>query len=108
MQYRKITEIVEAFQLGIDSAPTWFKVAELEGKVEFIRESMIDIETFEEHKRAITTIFVNVISEGKVINQIKADFQDNHDYIIKDSNGNLSVCKSDIFENTYEKVIDLI
>lgn len=91
-KYRKIPVEIEAFRLGYEKAPDWFK----ENKnIELKREKIIDDCNFKE-VNGITEIYINTL-EGKM----KAN---DGDYIIKGIVGEIYPCKAEIFEKTYEKV----
>lgn len=93
-KYRKIPVEIEAFRLGYEKAPDWFK----ENKnIELKREKIIDDCNFKE-VNGITEIYINTL-EGKM----KAN---DGDYIIKGIAGEIYPCKPEIFEKIYEKVDD--
>lgn len=90
MKYKKKPVIIDAFRIGIDYIPSWFmdKVSSndiiLYGKssgFEHYDDTNCDIKTLEGIMHA---------NYG--------------DYIIKGVQGEIYPCKSDIFEETYEKV----
>lgn len=83
MKYRKKPVEVEAFQLGFDQTPEWFKeTSGADREVRFCTYKGVhccEIETLE----GVMTAYVG-------------------DYIIKGVQGELYPCKADIFEATYE------
>lgn len=79
-KYRKKTTVVDAFQWLMDDVPEWITSA--------IRDDTIDFDT-----------------RGMIISTPEGEMLASPgDYIIKGVNGELSLCKPDIFEQTYEKV----
>ena len=79
-KYRKKTSVVDAFQWLMDDVPEWITFA--------IRDDIIN---FDIRGMIIST------PEGEML-------ASPGDYIIKGVNGELYLCKPDIFEQTYEKV----
>lgn len=79
-KYRKKTSVVDAFQWLMDDVPEWITFA--------IRDDIIN---FDIRGMIIST------PEGEML-------ASPGDYIIKGVNGELSLCKPDIFEQTYEIV----
>ena len=81
MLYRKKHPMVEAFKVGTDEFPKWFKDG-------------LDTEEFAFHETLgayiMTSNGVECVSIG--------------DYIVKDYNGNIYSYNSDIFEEEYERV----
>jgi hypothetical protein len=83
MKFRKKPVVIDAFKLGYDSEPEWF-INELGESISFISsdgEPYLIIQTL----------------EGKMTAH-------KGDYIIKGVKGELYPCKTDIFEQTYDKV----
>lgn len=79
-KYRKKTIVVDAFQWLMDDVPEWITSAIRDDTINFDIRGMI-----------IST------PEGEML-------ASPGDYIIKGVNGELYLCKPDIFEQTYEKV----
>ena len=77
MKYRKKPVVVEAFRYGFDSVPEWFSEAAITMRV----DGGIGVITL----------------EGCM-------YANKGDYIVKGVRGEIYPCKSDIFEETYEKV----
>lgn len=89
-RYRKKLIEIEAFQLGVEDMPDWFmdKVSENEiilygqsTKFKYSNDTSCDIKT----------------SEGLM----HANYGD---YVIKDENGEIYPCTTDIFEEEYEEI----
>ena len=88
-KYRKRLIVIEAFQFGMtkkSDLPIWVKDA--------IQRDLI--KPFSQYGGSIKWAEIDTF-EGTM----KAE---TGDYIIKGVNGNLSICKPDIFHKTYEKV----
>lgn len=81
MKYRKKPVVIEAFQIGIDQVPEWFKK----------RKDII------EDKLEHCTIYTIKTLEGEMSCSTG-------EWVIKGVKGELYTCKPDIFEMTYEKV----
>lgn len=85
-KYRKKPVVIEAFLLGVDDEPEWFREAVRNGEIEVIAgimpSSFCYIHTLEGMMKAVA---------GK-------------DYIIRGVNGEFYPCKASIFEKTYEAV----
>lgn len=79
-KYRKKTIVVDAFQWLMDDVPEWITSAIRDDTINFDIRGMI-----------IST------PEGEML-------ASPGDYIIKGVNGELYLCKPDIFEQTYKKV----
>lgn len=82
MKYIKKPVIVEAFRLHVDNEiPEWF------------------IEKLEEHK-------IILLDDGNcLINTLEGVIRSQKgDYIVKDFNGEVYSCESDLFEKTHEKI----
>jgi len=79
MKYRKKPIVIEAFRFGFDELPDWF--------VGFIDNS-----------RDKAWAYIETL-EGEMTAK-------SGDYIIKGIKGELYPCKEDVFEATYEKVIE--
>lgn len=95
-KYRKKPVIIEAFQLsyemakGVEKVPSWFaKAINIDKTVKVYYTDKIHGSQYCE----IETL------EGKM--NARAD-----DFIIQGVNGEIYPCKADIFEKTYEKVLD--
>ncbi len=82
MKYRK-KAIIEAFQLGVEEHPVWFRVAMADGTVDYFW-------TEEPY------CYINTRNGA-----VRADYKD---YIIKYDDGRIYLCNPDIFNITYEKV----
>ena len=96
MKYRKKPIVVDAFQLGIDCMPSWFKE-----KLE-LGEVILHRIPFEESR---AKNYGQAFCEIKTLEGIMQARES--DYIIKGINGELYPCKPDIFEKTYEpEVVD--
>lgn len=80
-KYRKKTSVVDAFQWLMDDVPEWITFA--------IRDDIINFD--------IRGMMIISTPEGEML-------ASPGDYIIKGVNGELYICKPDIFERTYEKV----
>lgn len=83
MKFRKKPIVIEAFQLYQNPKPEWFTTSEYVEYIEHHGCSSAKIETL----------------EGVMI----AHYDD---YIIKGVNGEIYPCKPDIFEKTYEPVLE--
>lgn len=83
-KYRKKPVVIDAFLLGVDAKPEWFRESE--------------VATIELTEDTIEICYINTL-EG-VMTAIEGD------YIIRGVNGELYPCKADIFEKTYEAVTD--
>lgn len=83
MKYRKRAFIIDAFQLGVDEHPDWFRWAIASGDVDYFW-------TEEPY------CFVNTLNGA-----VKVDYED---YIIKGVKDEIYPCKKDVFEFTYEEV----
>ncbi|MEA2036436.1 MAG: hypothetical protein U9O94_02930 [Nanoarchaeota archaeon] len=81
MKYRKKPVVIEAFQWGVDEVPKWWIDKSAEFKLD-INSGSVFIPTLEG------------THEARV-----------NDFIIKGIKGELYPCKPDIFEATYEAVI---
>ena len=81
-KYREKPIVFDAFQWLMDDVPDWITSAIQADKIDFDTRGMI-----------IST------PDGEML-------ASPGDYIIKGVNGELSLCKPDIFEQTYEKVKD--
>lgn len=77
-KYRKKQVVVEAFRLGVDESPRWFRDACDAGRVE-LHGSRAVIETLEGKMRA-----------------------EKGDWVIQGVQGELYPCKPDIFQQTYD------
>jgi len=82
MKYRKKPVVVEAFRYYVDARPDWFT-----DKV-----TNDEIITFKTHCEIVT---LEGIMRGEV-----------GDYIIQGVKGEVYPCKTDIFEATYEEVVE--
>ncbi|WP_407450033.1 hypothetical protein [Fibrobacter sp.] len=93
MKYRKKPVMVEAFRLGVDPIPLWFDERMNKGEAMLCRTCndlagpLADLKL---SARILTLEGVMTASEG--------------DYIILGVQGEVYPCKSDIFEQTYERV----
>jgi hypothetical protein len=98
MKYKKKPVVIEAFQMGIDDRPDWFQDKVSQGKIttHVINKSLESENPFELN---VTYCLINTL-EGKM----KGDYGD---YIIKGVKDEIYPCKPDIFEMTYDKVIEL-
>lgn len=80
-RYRKKPVVIDAFLLGYETAPLWFRNAEITG-------------------------FSTTEGNGVVINTLEGDMKAyvGKHYIIKGVHGELYPCEKNIFEETYEEV----
>ena len=87
-KYRKKPVVIEAFLLGVDDEPEWFKDA--------VKAGVVKEYNFGHGTTAckIRTLEGEMVRLGGV------------DYIIRGVEGELYPCKPDIFEKTYERVTD--
>ncbi|MBQ8830834.1 MAG: hypothetical protein IJ017_04500 [Oscillospiraceae bacterium] len=87
-KYRKKPVVIEAFLLGVDDEPEWFREAVRNGEIEVIAgimpSSFCYIHTLEGMMKAVA----------------------GSNYIIKGVHGELYPCEASIFEKTYEAVAD--
>lgn len=94
MKYRKKPVVIEAFRMGIDPRPDWFTQAVTDNWIRtYTDDPDQDPFTFTKTYCLIDTL------EGKM----KGDYGD---FIIKGVQGEIYPCKPDIFEQTYEQVIE--
>lgn len=84
MKYRKKPVVIEAFRLGYDSEPEWFK------------EDGMPYVGVEDDDGKLSHILIDTL-EGTMSAK-------RGDYIIKGVQGEVYPCKPDIFEATYEAV----
>jgi hypothetical protein len=85
-QYRKKPVIIEAVQLEDLEIPNLMEIQQFVGLGEDI---------------------FKVVSDGLIIKTLEGDMKASiGDFIIKGVNGEFYPCKPDIFEKTYEKVLD--
>ncbi len=87
MKYRKKPIVIEAFALGIDEMPDWFK-SELNKSIQLQKNLFGDLAAAK-----IKTL------EGTMLAVIC-------DYIIRGIEGEIYPCKPSIFEATYETVTE--
>ena len=91
MKYRKKPIVVEAFRMGIEDMPDWFKVK--------VRSKDI-------HLNWLTYVDGDIRDHIKATCDIKTLEGTMHgdygDYIIKGINGEVYPCKPDIFDKSYE------
>lgn len=96
MKYRKKPVEINAFRLGHDEHPEWFKVA-LKTNIKETTNNAIGPETGP--GEGISTV------ASVEIETLEGNMKAHHgDYIIKGVNGEIYPCKADIFDKTYEKV----
>lgn len=91
MKYRKKPVVIDAFQYGVDYRPDWFcnKVTTNE-IITYWGDDQLNAE--------------NTYCEIKTLEGVmRGDYLD---FIIQGINGEIYPCKPDIFEKTYEKVLD--
>ena len=94
MKYRKKPVVVEAIQWdGTDDA--FNKIVKFVGNALCVHKRCEASTIFERYELSINTL------EGRMLVL-------NYDYIIKGVNGEFYPCKPDIFEKTYEPVIEII
>lgn len=84
-KYRKKPVVIDAFLLGVDEEPEWFKESEV-----------TSMELMEDE---VEVCYIYTL-EG-----VMTAFPE-RDYIIRGVNGEIYPCKADIFEKTYERVTD--
>jgi len=85
-QYRKKPVVIEAIQLRDLEIPNLMEIQQFVGLGEDI---------------------FKVVSDGLIIKTLEGDMKASiGDFIIKGVNGEFYPCKPDIFEKTYEKVLD--
>jgi hypothetical protein len=85
-QYRKKPVVIEAVQLRDLEIPNLMEIQQFVGLGEDI---------------------FKVVSDGLIIKTLEGDMKASiGDWIIKGVNGEFYPCKPDIFEKTYEKVLD--
>lgn len=82
-KFRKKPVVIEAFVLGLNESPQWFMDKIADGTITAQTRKSCLIETLEGVMRA-----------------------NNGDYIIKGVRGEIYPCDPDIFEETYEQVLD--
>ena len=84
MKYRKKPVVIEAFRFQIDKAmPDWFNEKRITNEIITHNDGTVEIKTLEGVMKA---------NKG--------------DYIIQGVNGEIYPCKPDIFEKTYEEVVE--
>ena len=84
MKYRKKPVVIEAFRFQIDNAmPDWFNEKRITNEIVTHDDGTVEIETLEGVMKA---------NRG--------------DYIIQGVNGEIYPCKPDIFEKTYDEVVE--
>lgn len=94
MKYSKKPVVIEAFRLGIDDMPEWFKL-----QVELGSVNIHTIPLDDSRSKDCGKTFCEIHTlEGVML------AQEGKDYIIKGVDGELYPCKIDIFEKTYEKI----
>lgn len=86
MKYRKLPVVIEAFKLGSQPAPPWFLNAVRDGRVQIHYDEKLWCE-------------VNTLEGIMVATQCE-------DYIVQGIDGELYPCKANIFEKTYEEVVE--
>lgn len=87
MKYRKKPVVIEAFRFGYHAARGWSNDA-------------VDRQTISVYNAGEKTTYAEIATLEGVM---RADYGD---YIIRGVKGELYPCKPDIFEATYEKVIE--
>ena len=93
MKYRKKPVVVEAIQWD-GNGDTFNKIVEFVGNDLCVCEHGKAATIFERYELSINTL------EGRML-------VFNYDYIIKGVNGEFYLCKPDIFEKTYEPVLEI-
>lgn len=96
-KFRKKPVVIEAFRMGIDSRPDWFqdKVSENEIITHRVPDDEDNNDPFE---------FSRTYCEIKTLEgTMRGDYGD---YIIQGVNCEVYPCKPDIFEKTYEEVVE--
>lgn len=85
MKYRKKPVVIEAFRFQIDKAmPDWFNEKRITNEIVTHDDGTVEIKTLEGMMKA---------NKG--------------DYIIQGVNGEIYPCKPDIFEKTYDEVVEI-
>ena len=93
-RYRKQPVEVEAFQLKDIPWPDWFEEALDTGTAELVSP------------KNVSFALGDIVSHA-IIHTLEGDHRANlDDYIIRGVKGELYPCKSDIFEQTYDRVED--
>lgn len=82
-KYRKKPVVVEAFKFGVDEYPSWFY------------EKVLNHEVFAHIEGYVEILTLEGVMTAKA-----------GDYIIRGVQGELYPCKPDIFDQTYEEVIE--
>lgn len=97
MKYRKKPVVVEAFKMGVDPRPDWFEFEVIKKKIiTHLTDDEIDDGNPWSHKKTCCTIHT---LEGAMRGEYG-------DYIIRGVKGEIYPCKPDIFEATYEAVVE--
>jgi hypothetical protein len=90
MKYHKKPVEIEAFKFYVDNMPDWF--------MDKVTDCTVTLKKCNYKKYSINEAYCEIITlEGVMIAR-------GGDYIIKGVQGEIYPCKSDIFEQTYEKV----
>lgn len=92
MQYRKKPVVIEAFRLGHDPMPDWFCDARSVNRV-------VTFNDRNEYSGGPSHAVIETL-EGKM----RADFGD---WVIQGVKGEIYPCKPDIFDATYEPVVEI-
>jgi hypothetical protein len=95
MKYRKKPIVIEAFRMGIDSRPDWFRSEVTKDRI-IIHPTNDGINDGGPWNHRKTCCTIKTL-EGKM----RGDYGD---YIIRGVQGEIYPCKPDIFEATYEAV----
>jgi hypothetical protein len=88
MKYVKKPLIVEAFQFGHDEMPSWFR--------DVVSQGRVTLEGIPEHRGSWCRIKT---LEGEMVGF-------NGEWIIQGIKGEIYPCKADIFEATYEPLVE--
>ena len=83
MKYRKKPVIIEAFRFGVDNMPNWF---------------LLDERVVWGNKEGKTPLFCIIKTSSGLVT---GDFGD---YIIKEIDGEMHICKAETFVKTHEEV----
>lgn len=86
MKYRKLPVEIEAFKLGAHPTPKWF--------LDAVRDGTVKLHYDEKLWCWIDTLEGTMLAEQ------------NTDYIVQGVDGELYPCKAEIFEKTYEEVLE--
>lgn len=91
MKYRKLPIVIDAFQIGVDDMPDWFRKKVKSSEVRLDWLTYVGDDTSERFRTSCDIMTLEGIMHG-----------DYGDYIIQGVNGEIYPCKPDIFAKTYE------